>query len=205
MSVTNQAVADLAIDAEYARLIQPFLSRDATRYYLGGFYVQPHADGALIVATDGHTIAVFHDASGIVKKPGIIKLSATTLAACKMARKGPSPRRLIVSGNRAEVYQYWISEANRGRLVAAEDDVVIDATFPDWRRVVPKMPEKFGPATLNYRYVARFQKITNGVGYPQVTMYATDDSSPVVVLTDREDFIGVVMPIRAEPKYPVWL
>jgi len=58
-------MARAVIKAEYARLIQPFISQEDFRYYLNGFAIEPHPNkGVVIVATDGHKLGAFHDESG---------------------------------------------------------------------------------------------------------------------------------------------
>src|SRR4051794_33186682 len=117
MNVTS---ASLQISAEYARLADPFICRNEARYYLGGFYVQAaHASGgAIIVATDGHTMAVFYDKAGQVKAPGIIRISKTTLAACRRSRSEDAQRVLVVDGHRVSVYRDWNQEIGSRQLVA---------------------------------------------------------------------------------------
>jgi hypothetical protein len=204
MTDTNRA--SFRIDAAYAVLVQPFQSRDPTRFYLEGFYVQPGTDGgATIVATDGHTMAIFKDKAGTVKVPGIIKLSKTTLAACK-SYKTEIGRVLVVDGERASVYFNWNSEEDPGILVAAQDGAVIDGTFPDWRRVVPSLPVKFGPATVNGSYLKRFERMSNHGKPTAVSVFADNQAGPVIVLTEREDFVGIVMPMRGgRDSLPAWL
>lgn len=197
--------AEITIDAHYAMMVQPFISKEETRYYLNGFWVQPHrSGGAVIVATDGHTMAACYDRSGHVDVPGIIQLSKTTLAACRLG-KNESRRVLRVEGDTVSVYRNWDEEQNKGVLVAAEEGVVIDGDFPDWRKVIPPLPTTFGTASLNASYMRRFEKLSLSGKAAAVRAYVKSENDPVVVLTDRDDFIGVIMPMRTEHKYPDWL
>jgi hypothetical protein len=76
----NYRGAEIRIRAEYAKLVAPFVADDETRFYLNGFYAQRHpSGGALIVATDGHSLGCFWDEFGEVTIPGIIALRKTTL------------------------------------------------------------------------------------------------------------------------------
>lgn len=198
--------AELTIDAEYAMMVQPFISKEETRYYLNGFWVQPHkSGGAIVVATDGHTMVACYDRFGKVDVPGIIQLSKTTLAACKRG-KNETRRVLRVEADTVSIYRNWDEEQNKGVMVAAEEGVVIDGDFPDWRKVIPALPQKYGAASINGSYLRRFEKLARQFGNAAfVRAYVADEMSPVVILTDRDDFIGVVMPVRAEHKYPDWL
>lgn len=197
--------AEMTIDAQYPPMIWPFTGRDKTRYYLNGFWVQPHqSGGAIIVATDGPTMAVFRDTTAKVAVPGIIRLSKLSLSACKLG-KGEARRVVVVEGDRASIYRNWDEESNAGILVAAEDDAVIDADFPEWRKIVPPIPSTLAAASLNGTYLSRFEKISRFGSAAAVRLFAATESDAVVVLTDRDDFIGIVMPMRADHKYPLWL
>src|SRR5580704_2350044 len=94
--------AEFSIDANYAQLVWPFVSTDENRHLLTGFCVQRHpSGGALIVGTDGRSFGVFWDQFGEVKVPAIVRLHKTTLAACA------EDCTLVLSGDRAGVYQMW--------------------------------------------------------------------------------------------------
>ena len=52
------------ISARYLPLLGEFRAKADARYYLEGIYIEPHeADGAYLVATDGHRLCVIHDES----------------------------------------------------------------------------------------------------------------------------------------------
>lgn len=46
--------------------IEPFQSSEETRYYLTGVHIGPHPEGAILVATDGHTLAAMLDRDAAV-------------------------------------------------------------------------------------------------------------------------------------------
>ncbi len=78
------------IKAEYARLIQPFVADEETRFYLNGFFVhRDRNEGVRVVATDGCRLAVFHDETGSCDKPEgvIVKLDKYALAFLKRDHK----------------------------------------------------------------------------------------------------------------------
>ena len=86
------------IKAEYARLIQPFISTEATRYYLNGFYVERDpVKGVRIVATDGHRLVVFHDADGLclAGQGAIIALPKEAVRLCKPGSRWESQVRHV--------------------------------------------------------------------------------------------------------------
>lgn len=119
--------------AELRRLIDKTrfaISTEETRYYLNGIYVHAH-DGLLrAVATDGHRLALseMELPAGAADLPGVI-IPRKTIAEI---------RRLIDSGD-GEV-SLSMSEAkirfHYGTAVLTSK--LIDGTFPDYERVIPK-------------------------------------------------------------------
>jgi hypothetical protein len=195
--------AEFSINADYAQLIQPFVSNDADRYYLNGFYVQRHpAGGALIVGTDGRSIGVFWDQFGEVKVPAIVRLHKTTLAACG------GDCTLVLTGDRAGVYQMWNKETGEGILVAGQDQAVIDGEFPDWRVTIPSIPAETRPATFAFTEIKKFEKVrVFGSKIAALRIFATAPNSAAIVLTGRDDFIGAIMPCvgMEENRMPQWM
>jgi hypothetical protein len=185
--------AEFSIKADYAKLVWPFVSKDETRYFINGFYVQKHpAGGALIVGTDGRSLGVFWDQFGEVHVPAIIRLNKTTLAACA------EDCTLVLTGDRVGVYQMWIKETGEGLLVAGQDAAVIEGGFPDWRQVIPLFPTEAAPATFTFADLKKFDKVRRfGSKIAALRIFAESDSHPAIVLTDRDDFLGVIMPTMA--------
>lgn len=182
--------AEFSVKADYAQLVWPFVSTDQTRYYLNGFYVQKHpAGGALIVGTDGRSLGVFWDQFGAVSIPAIVRLNKTTLAACA------EDCSLVLTGDRAGVYQMWNKETGEGLLVAGQDAAVIDGDFPDWRTVIPPFPADTAPATFTFAELRKFDKIRRfGSKISLIRVFAKSATEAALVLTDRDDFLGVIMP-----------
>ena len=106
------------------------ISTEETRYYLNGIYVHAH-DGLLrAVATDGHRLALseMELPAGAADLPGII-----------IPRKTVAEIRRLIDGGDAEV-SLSISDAKirfqYGSAVLTSK--LIDGTFPDYERVIPK-------------------------------------------------------------------
>jgi DNA polymerase III subunit beta len=103
--------------------VAPSVSTEETRYYLNGVYF----DGDLAVATDGHRLAAHPmgfsvgDAKGIIPRPAIRVMLAMPPATNMLI--DPVKLRFIVNAPGISL---------SGKL--------IDGTYPDWRRVVPKLP-----------------------------------------------------------------
>jgi hypothetical protein len=195
--------AEFSIKADYAQLVSPFASNDKTRWNLNGFYVQRHpSGGAVIVATDGRSMGVFHDQFGEVKAPAIARLHKTTLAACA------EDCTLVLTGDRAGVYQMWNKETGEGILVAGQDQAVIEGDFPDWRRIIPPIPNEIKPSTFAFTELKKFEKIRQfGSKIAALRIFATEPHGPAIVLTGRDDFLGLILPIDSveENRMPQWM
>jgi len=127
---------DLSV-ADLSRLIDKTkfaISTEETRYYLNGIYMHAH-DGALrTVATDGHRLALAemempNGASGL---PGII-----------VPRKTVAEIRRLIDGRDGDV-SISVSDAKIrftfGSAILTSK--LIDGTFPDYERVIPKGNDK---------------------------------------------------------------
>jgi len=110
------------------------ISTEETRYYLNGIYLHAHEGALRAVATDGHRLALAeldlpNGASGL---PGVI-----------IPRKTIAEIRRLIDGGDSDV-SLSISEAkirfNYGSAVLTSK--LIDGTFPDYERVIPKTNEK---------------------------------------------------------------
>lgn len=100
-------------------------STEATKYYLGGVFLNNEAGSARFVATDGHKVAsIVSDHAWPDDAPDVIV--ATLLA------------KVIAGISSDRVSLAW----DGGRLRASADNIVItgkliDGTYPDYRRVIP--------------------------------------------------------------------
>tara|TARA_R110002020_G_scaffold44911_16_gene128848 strand:- start:212 stop:1315 length:1104 start_codon:yes stop_codon:yes gene_type:complete len=106
------------------------ISTEETRYYLNGIYMHANAGKLRCVATDGHRLALAEAElpSGADGLPGVI-----------VPRKTVAEIRRLIDGSDAEV-AISVSEAKirftTGSAVLTSK--LIDGTFPDYERVIPK-------------------------------------------------------------------
>lgn len=169
-----------------------FVSKEETRYYLNGVCIEPHPEqGVLIVATDGHRMAILHDEEGHTNGRWICPLPKEIKAAAK------GHRRIRFEDDRAVLVD------DETRLIDCAAPA-IDGTFPDWR-IVLKDTIHNGCKNLgigfNGRYLAEFAKIgaTLGLKNPCVTFAAANKEDPVLVRIDgAPEFLGVQMPMRSD-------
>jgi len=122
---------------ELSRLIDKTrfaISTEETRYYLNGIYVHAHNGALRAVATDGHRLALaeMNLPAGSEGLPGVI-----------IPRKTVAEIRRLIDGGDADV-AISVSEAkirfHYGSAILTSK--LIDGTFPDYERVIPKGNEK---------------------------------------------------------------
>lgn len=189
---------DVSVRAECVAMVLPFVSTEETRYYLKGFYVEPVKDGGVIlVATDGHMMAVARDETGHADRPWICTLPKTV-------------EKLIIGKRSEDTVHFRGGNVEFGGITAKAEP--IDGTFPDWRRIIPPKIGKGAPATFNPGYLERFQKIGKmRSGWPGITVLAQSAADPATVLIEHmPEFYGVLMPMRgsadrAGQPAPDWL
>jgi len=204
------------IKAEYARLIQPFISTEATRYYLTGFFVERDpVKGVRIVATDGNRLAVFHDADGLclAGQGAIIALPKEAVRLCKPGRSWEPQVRHVEIDLAADTATIHVGDPREGATpVGTFNKVLVDGSFPDYRRVIPDLPlpgsRQCRPVIQSYRtsYLADFAKVADGRN-ASIRVLAHEPAGPAIVFVGgRADFFGVVMPYRDEQRdrFPEW-
>jgi DNA polymerase-3 subunit beta len=127
--------------ADLARLIDKTrfaISTEETRYYLNGLYLHTVTDGGTprlrAVATDGHRLALAEmDApEGAAGAPGVIIPRKTVGEVRRLLDDASGPVQLSVSAQKVRL------EFGQASLTSK----VIDGSFPDYVRVIPKNNEK---------------------------------------------------------------
>ena len=110
-------------------------SKDETRYYLKGVYVEARDGGVRLVATNGYVL-LRTDSEGFAPAEPIILSTDVMEKAFKAKGKNP-----WVYGDTAtgiiQVIDYDSEAEDHPRLGVCEFSV-IDADFPDYTRVIPK-------------------------------------------------------------------
>lgn len=115
------------------------VSTEETRYYLNGISLEVKDDSVIAIATDGHKMAVqtldpaIHDISGEWVQQILPRALCGGIA--KVIGKSKSPISMALSLDPLRI----IVVHEEVRIVAK----LIDGTFPDWRRVVPKHKSSF--------------------------------------------------------------
>lgn len=176
----NYAILTIPTNVLKAALI--CASTEQVRYYLNGVYVDPKG---FLVSTDGHRLfcaAIELDAGQAPFDGWIIPREAI-----KQALNG-------YKGDTIEITQ------TRVGVVSCKP---VEATYPDWRRVIPAGDPSGVAAQFNPAYVSDFGKIGDllagrkkGSILPCQIHHNGDQPTPITFSADPSCF-GVLMPIRS--------
>jgi hypothetical protein len=160
------------------------ISREETRYYLNGVFIEPHKDGgAVLTATDGHLLVTLRDPHAIcVGPPQIWKFDVAHAAAIKAAAKDKKRRSLTGWDVFCRYQTEDAADHKVSRLAAATEEtaekaselkwdsayctpiaheVAIDGTFPEYRRVIPDIREPRGGAVVSASLLGRISKFAS--------------------------------------------
>lgn len=203
--------------ADRLRLATLFQSTEADRLYLNGVSIQPLPNGGVrLVATDGHRMAIFHDAAGYTCAPCIVDLPKPARDAIKAIKQ----REFVwfgIVGQHAASGRYEARIVDGERLASMEDiqaamlditrrDVIwagavdlIDGTFPSIKNAIPDGINNVAPASLfQGRYMAAFVAVAEDAGQKGAWLAIhQNDSEPALVHCARPDFVGVLMPMQS--------
>ncbi|HQU12561.1 MAG TPA: hypothetical protein PLV07_13370 [Acidiphilium sp.] len=202
------------LNAKYFALAMLFQSKVETRYYLNGVFVEPHPDGGVtMVATDGHRLAAFRDQDGFIDEARIVQMPrAFRNSALKPSRgylalfesptnRGCQAHVFDASGinDDAEGLDEMIADVTAERVKWIGAATYINGTFPNWRGVVPKMPDDPAPPPLlcvdGYQ-VADFQEVANRAAFSEVSIIPSTPGGAMIVQCGNDSFIGILMPRR---------
>lgn len=192
------------VNADLFRAAAVVISKEETRYYLNGVCIEPHpAGGVTLTATDGHRLFTAYDREGEASRTYIVKLDAAALKACKASRRETHPRRLLLAGDDRQPVSITDNDDTTVCHLAVNWEIK-DATFPDWRRVVPRHGKGDKPVAdwYNPDYLASFADIAGILsdGVKSIRVCSIQQGSPALVTFGNQPYqaVGVVMPIRGD-------
>lgn len=182
------------IIAQYYADAGSFVTREQNRYSLDTVRLERHPErGIVIVATDGHTMGVFHDLSGECPEDGITLRFDESLAG------------LCVPEVVMEINDDGAACLLRGtKEFARFADVESDGKFPSWRAILPKWTREAKRTDYNPEYIERCAKIIRG-HYPHLAIWSgallplvthADEGPSVVRSYERDDCFFLIMPMR---------
>lgn len=206
--------------------VTPFKGTDDVRYYLNGVLITPYEDHALLMATNGHWMAIYESKESRVDKERIIELPSWFLSQVVQAERGgdindadeedesdyapsysPVPKTLEVNDEKSRLV---ISE--RGAEVLVKPGLpFIDGKFPDCLAVLPDPATLeqgiFFPVAVNY--LAALGEASDQGGSNGLTCYHQRGApdKPVVFRFEKlPELIVALMPLREDKcsEWPKW-
>lgn len=197
----------LKFNADLFRIATVCQSNEQTRYYLVGVFVEPRkAGGVTLTATDVSRLVCIYDETGTADESAIVSLTPDAFKACKTG-KHETRREIEIDGPNATIYAVTGAGENETRTpVAFSNSCRVDGTFPDYRRVIPKIDIKpdSRPGNFNGALLADFGKIATelaklrGQKTGQVRLMSFDPTMPAMVQLPNAPAFGVLMPMRGE-------
>lgn len=194
---------------ELVRVAAMFVSTEETRYYLNGVYFcKAKRGGVYIISTDGHRMSIGYDAKGKIDKPATIRFPVEFL-------KHLTPKREIIMLHIDGLLASIVAVDKKGKpdkkAVAVCSTVVIDGTYPEWRRVVPTADDLTRcHGSFSTKYLADYKAVLTALGIggvgPVNIVGATPDSPHRVHISGVDNWFGVLMPMRYDGKtdIPAW-
>lgn len=200
--MTERIIAD--VNAELLKLVLPAMAKNDVRYYLNGIHLAPAAnEGTLMVATNGHFIALCHDKEGAVDQP--ITVRVDSLLAKHM--KASNRLKVLASSASGKKGRAIITDSHGAEASLQPGNAIIDGMYPDWRRLFPaanKLTPGF-PGTVNADYLKPFMvSISSRGGSAKLRVWSTGDENQIMIVRNDTvpEFVGGIMPVRADVKTP---
>jgi DNA polymerase III beta subunit, central domain len=212
----------IRVNARLFKAASLFSSTDESRYYIHGVCVEPHQEGALLAATDGHRLIVILDRSGLAERNAIIKLPALMMEALvEEIENRECDECGAITHVRCDDRTLLVPDDNLAEIVdqfRALESCEIKGAFPDWRVVmrgaascglVPRVTPAF-----DSRYLADLARMADLLGdaqYARVHVVATDAEGPALVFFPAyHDAVAVIMPTKStfeqdQLRFPTWL
>jgi|DEB0MinimDraft_10_1074344.scaffolds.fasta_scaffold37921_3 hypothetical protein len=170
------------------------ISKDASRYYLHGIHLcEGEGRATIAVSTDGHVLSAYTmaDIPFELGADAIAKVTPDALRAAKAMLKSSAKTDIELSEN---------GDMRFGDVTY--HNMLIDAAFPNWRRVVPDTinPTDAAPVNIDADKIAQFAKVSKALGEPTpaISMLANSKNDPIGVKLSDPQYIGVLMPYKVD-------
>jgi hypothetical protein len=203
MSIENIRAS---VNPAHIQRLMPFKATIDIRYYLNGICVEKAEKGGVyLIASDGHTMCVIHDATGTLEGADsiIFRVTPGLPAAAKLAGNKMHktlPYRLLVQGQRVKIACGFDSDGDAELFVQAGRSL-IEGKFPNWRKVVPDLTTLkpgFGDS-MNAHYLARLSKLTTDRRFQGLSLWQAEAGKAIVARVPLvPEMIVVMMPMRSD-------
>ena len=162
-----------------------------TRYYLCGIYVEYNATTTRLVVTDGYKLGILNHHSEDNQGAGSLIIPREVIENLPKSKHD-----LLLVITKEEKQGYWKITGMGIQTIFAQ----IEGTYPDYRRVC-QFTTDGTVANFNYEYLVQFLKVQHLLGGSKtatLNLYQNGNSSALVHLAGVDNFVGVVMPMRAD-------
>ena len=180
----------------HVRALLALAAKDDVRYYLNGILASIKPTHVDLVATNGHVLGAIHVTSESAPVPAEIIIPRAIL---ETVAKDKTPLAVTLE-----------FEGDACTIVAGSARYAFksEGKFPDWCRVIPLKVSGLA-CQLNPDLLALFRKAATALGLTKTAMIMVGhngtepksgerhgDGSCLVTLGSRDEFIGVIMPMR---------
>ena len=220
---SDTAASDLAVHTKLelsawsCALVAPFIAKvGEVRYYLRGINVSPApGGGAIICATNGHAMGIYHDKNAVCEVAATFKFDRDTLAACAT---GGAERRVVLRHGRLTVIDQYGEE-----ICIQPGSPLVDGAipYPSYEKVIPfaEKLQRGMVAAVNGTLIGLVTQSTavaeralrRSVYMRALEFYNVEgnrSACPVVRVADLADAVAVLMPMHVDtvvPVLPEWL
>lgn len=173
------------------------------RYYLNGVLVEVLPEEARLVSTDGHRMVIFRKAVAHTLPP--VRLIVPTLI-IDMVKPDPKHKH-----DAAIAYSNATDRAALEYRGVAIQFTPIDGRYPEYGQTMNKAATPSGTiGHFNATYLADFKRCVQ-VAFGEDSLYSptvwhNGDGPAAITYKGRDDFFGIVMPMRASDSFspPKW-
>lgn len=193
------------------RSVLPFKANEDIRYYLNGIAIEPVASGgALLIATNGHVMAILHSPTAAADKPRVLAIPTKLPELIDAVGGKRDSDELHVENEQSHLTLY---DGDGDRLILA-GPAFIDGRFPDWRMVCPK-PDDLVEGLVNVidaKYLAMVRRCYPSDNYNGLMFWhrkgdSSNSLATIVRGSARPELVILVMPLRRDQSYdwPEWM
>lgn len=162
------------------------------RYYLNGIAIDVRSADTTLVATDGHILLAVPVAHDLEMPVGVHIIDRASLDNLKLSSKAGSVLDIVINDGHATI------KCNGSETRTT----LVDATYPDWRSVIPRTSSgecaQFNPELL-VRLQTAFRLILGSKSDVPTVHY---NGNKGAMVTSDCAALGIVMPCRADREFP---
>jgi DNA polymerase-3 subunit beta len=164
------------------------------RYFLNGVLIDSTGSEVRLVATDGHTLALYR-----LREKAPVGQAILPIEDVKDALKLPRTASEKEHPFEVELHDTTITITHGNSTV--QKATAIEGKFPDYLKVLPRTASG-EPAQYNPEYLNRFAQADRILGWlkrdaaPDVYVHYNGSAGALVECQHDSDFLGVVMPMR---------